>query len=104
MERLQKVISVIEMEYNASEKKIKEKYWEIESIQTEYSKLQSAFFESNLREKNQVVETQNLKKLIEHYEGERNDLMVKYNAYSDTLKKVKCVFYLIGSIRRYGGS
>jgi len=88
MERLQKVISVIEIDFNSTENKLKDKEKEIEELQQENATLKTNLFEAGVKENKLISEIKNLTAVVEHYENERADFMEKYNVYSDDLQKV----------------
>lgn len=84
IDRLQKVISVLEIDLNASENKIKEKNKKIEDLQHEYSNLQSQFFDASLKYKKFLEENTSLKGLVEHYEKERKEFLDKCNTFNNS--------------------
>lgn len=87
MDRLQKVISVLEIDLNSSESKIKDKQTRIESLQYELTNLQTNLFETNLKFKKIQDENKSLQSLIDHYEKERKDMLDKYSSFNDDLQK-----------------
>lgn len=87
MDRLQKVISVLEIDLNVNEGKIKEKQGKIDSLQQENTNLQTQYFEINLKSKKFMDENKNLESLVEHYEKERRELLDKYNNFNEDLQK-----------------
>jgi len=93
MERLQKVISVIEIDLNSTETKLKEKQSKIENLQHEMANSQTSHFEATLKLKKLQEENKNLNSVVEHYEKERKDFMEKYSSYNDELQKVTLNFH-----------
>jgi predicted nucleic acid-binding Zn-ribbon protein len=87
MDRLQKVISVLEIDLNSSESKLKDKQTRIESLQYESTNLQTNLFETNLKFKKIQDENKSLQSLIDHYEKERKDMLEKYSSFNDDLQK-----------------
>jgi len=94
MERLQKVISVIEIDLNSTESKLKEKQTKLENLQHEMGNIQTSHFEAALKIKKYSEENKNLNSVVEHYEKERKDFMEKYNSYNDELQKVSNQIFL----------
>ena len=87
MDRLQKVISVLEIDLNVNEGKLKEKQEKIDQLQQENTNLQTHYFEMNLKYKKFLDENKNQENLIEHYENERKELLGKYNSFNEDLQK-----------------
>ena len=87
MDRLQKVISVLEIDLNVNEGKLKDKHLKIDSLQHELTNIQTQYFEINLKFKKFQDENKNLESLIEHYEKERKEILDKYNSFNDDLQK-----------------
>ena len=88
MDRLQKVISVLEIDLNSTENKFKEKQNKMEHLQLELSSIQTNHFEATLKVKKLSEENKSLNSLVEHYEKERKDFMAKYNSFNEDLQKV----------------
>jgi len=95
MERLQKVISVMEMDIDINEAKLIDKNSEMEELRIEKNNLETALLEANIREKKYLIENKNLNAVVEHYENERTAFMEKYNSYSDELQKVGVYYKII---------
>ena len=88
MDRLQKVISVLEIDLNNNESKLKEKQTKIDSYQVELSSLQTQIFETNLKHKKIIEENKSLSLLLDHNEKERKSLYDKYNSFNEELQIV----------------
>jgi len=87
MDRLQKVISVLEIDLNVNEGKLKEKQAKIDTLQQDNTNIQTHYFEINLKYKKFIDENKNLESLIEHYEKERKEILDKYNNFNEDLQK-----------------
>jgi hypothetical protein len=87
MDRLQKVISVLEIDLNVNEGKLKEKQAKIDALTQENTNIQTHYFEINLRYKKFMDENKNLESLVEHYEKERKEILEKYNNFNEDLHK-----------------
>jgi len=87
MDRLQKVISVLEIDLNVNEGKLNEKQSKIDSLQQEITNIQTQYFEINLKYKKYMEENKNLEALIEHFEKERKEIFDKYNSFNEDLQK-----------------
>ena len=77
MERLQKVISVLEIDLNSLETRMKEKQSKLDTVQQELTSLQTQYFDISLKYKKFSEENKSLNSLIEHYEKERRDMLEK---------------------------
>ena len=95
MDRLQKVISVLEIDLNSNEHKLKEKQTKIEGYQGEMSNLQTQIFETNLKQKKIFEENKSLNLLLDHNEKDRKSLYEKYNSFNDELQIVKILKLII---------
>jgi len=87
MDRLQKVISVLEIDLNVNEGKLKEKQNKIDNIQQENTNLQTQYFELNLKYKKFLDENKNMESLIEQFEKERKEILEKYSSFNEDLQK-----------------
>ena len=87
-ERLQKVISVLEIDYNNTESVLKDKAGKVDGLQLELSNLQSQNFELTLKNKKLVEENKSLGTIVEQYETDRKNMLDKYNSLSDDTQKV----------------
>jgi hypothetical protein len=87
LDRFQKVISVLEIDLNSSESKLKDKQTRIEGLQHEMTNLQTSLFEANLKYKKFMDENKSLQSIIDHYEKERKDMLDKYSSFNDDLQK-----------------
>ena len=83
MDRLQKVISVLEIELHTSEEKMKEKSKKIEELQTELSNVQAQYVEYSLKFKQLNEENTSLKDIVDRYEKERKDILAKCSEYNE---------------------
>ena len=87
IDRLNKVINVIEIDLNSAEEAQREKNNKIEQLTKEMTKLQNELLSTNLKYKKLMEDSSTKQNIIEHYESERNDLINKCNSYnSDTIK------------------
>ena len=87
IQRLNKVISVIEIDLASSEQLVKEKADKIDTMTKEMTSLQSQIFDFNLKLKKYVDENNSKQKLIDHYEKERKDILTKYSTYQNEIEK-----------------
>jgi len=87
MDRLQKVISVLEIDLNVNEGKLKEKQAKIDALTQENTNIQTHYFEINLKYKKFMDENKNLESLVEHFEKERKEILDKYNSFNEDMHK-----------------
>lgn len=87
MDRLQKVISVLEIDLNGNESKLKEKQAKIDVLTQENTNIQTHYFEINLKYKKFMDENKNLESLVDHFEKERKEILDKYNSFNEDLHK-----------------
>ena len=87
-ERLQKVISVLEIDYNNAENTVKEKANKIENLQVEMNNIQSQNFEISLKNKKLTEENKSLSTIVDQYELDRKNIVEKYNQLNDEAQKV----------------
>ncbi len=83
MDRLQKIISVLEIDLNTSENKLKEKTQEFEDLKIKFSDLQTQYFDASLKYKKYLEENKSLQSIIEHYEKERKEMLEKYSSFNN---------------------
>ena len=87
LDRLQKIISVLEIDLNSSEATIKEKQGRIETLQAEQSNLQTQFFELNLKYKKFAEELKAYQTQNQIYEKEKKEILEKYSTYTEELER-----------------
>lgn len=87
-DRLQKVISVLEIDYNNAENIFKEKTSKSESLQVEMNNIKSQNFEISLKNKKLTEENKSLSSIIDQYELDRKNIVEKYNSLHDEAQKV----------------
>jgi hypothetical protein len=80
MDRLQKIISVLEIDLNTSENKLKEKTQEYEDLKIKFSDLQTQYFDASLKYKKYLEENKSLQGIVDHYEKERKEMLEKYSS------------------------
>lgn len=88
MDRLQKVISVLEIDLNSSETKFIEMQKKIESLNQENNTNQGLLFEACLKNRKLIEENKSLSLLHENSEKERKNLLEKFNNFNEEITKV----------------
>jgi chromosome segregation ATPase len=87
VERLNKVISVLEIDLNLCDNKFKEKQSKLEAFQQELTVIQTQHFELNLKHKKLIEDNRTLQTQLDIYEKDRKELFDKYNSYNDDMQK-----------------
>ena len=82
IDRLQKVISVMEIDLNENDKLLKDKIRENEELKIRFSNIQTELFDISLKNKNITEENKSLQEIIDHYETERKEMVNKFHNYS----------------------
>ena len=80
--RLQKVISVMEIDLNENDRILKDKIKENEELKLNYSNIQSELLDMNIKNKKMTEENKSLHSLLEQYEFDNKDKLNKYNNYN----------------------
>ena len=89
IERLNKVINVIEIDLNSAEEAKKEKDNKIEQLIKEINELKNELLNSDKKNKKLLEENSNKENIIKKYENEKNELINKYNSLNESFKKVE---------------
>ena len=89
VERLKKVISVLEIDCLHTEEKLKEKQTKNEGLHEELNNSKNQLFDFNLQNKKLTEENKSLNTIIVKYENERKNLIDNYNKLSEEFEKVR---------------
>ena len=76
-ERLQKVISVLDIDYNNAENNLKDKIIKLDNLQLEHNNTQSQNFELSLKTKKLTEENKSLSSIVDQYETDRKSILEK---------------------------
>jgi chromosome segregation ATPase len=87
MERLNKIISVLEIDLNLEASRLKEKQSKLEACQQEYNLLQTKHFELSLNFKKIQEDNRTIQAQLDIYDKERRELLDKYNSFNDDIQK-----------------
>ena len=89
IERLNKVINVIEIDLNSAEEAQREKNIKIEELIKEVSELKNKLTNIEIKNKKLVEENNNKQNLIKKYENEQKEIINKYNSLNESYKKME---------------
>ena len=89
VDRLKKVISVLEIDCLHTEEKLKEKQTKNEGLHEELNNSKNQLFDFNLQNKKLTEENKSLNTIIVKYENERKNLIDSYNKLSEEFEKVR---------------
>ena len=80
IDRLQKVISVMEIDLNENDRILKDKIKENEELKSNFSNMQSELLDISLKNKKMTEENKSLHSLLEQYELENKTILSKINS------------------------
>ena len=92
IERLKKVICVLEIDCQHTEEKLKEKQTKNEGLHEEITSIKNQVFDFNLNNKKLQEENKSLTSMIEKYENERKTITEKCNNMTLDIEKVINLF------------
>ena len=87
IERLNKVINVIEIDLNSAEELHREKDEKIEKMMKELNGLKNELLNANSKNQKLLEENKSKENIINKYKNEHKDIIDKYNSLNESIKK-----------------